>query len=197
MDKAARRRMTPWPERISSSRKRYALASVQPGLHEVTTDSAERVTYDALVVATAIRDLPAMDGVLTFAGPADIEPLRDLVARPVQGELKRLVFTVPDPFALWQLPLYEVALLTAAAAHDAEIVLATPERAPLELFGTAASDAVRMRLDEAGIEIVVERAPLSMSDSSLATSDGRSEAADAVVALPRLDVPPAPEAATV
>jgi sulfide:quinone oxidoreductase len=169
-----------------------ALASVQAGLHEITTDSGERVPYDALVVATGIRGLPALDGVLTFAGPADIEPLRDLVARAAHGELKRLVFTVPDQFALWPLPLYELALMTASAAHDADIVLATPERAPLELFGTAASDAVRERLEEAGIEVLTEAAPVAMLDGTLTMSDGRSVAADAVVALPRVEAPPLP-----
>jgi sulfide:quinone oxidoreductase len=168
---------------------RGALVSVQPGMREVTTDSGQRLPYDALVVAIGVRALPALDGVLTFAGPADVHPLRDLVERARRGEVRRLVFTLPDQLPLWPLPLYELALMTASAADGAAVALATPEHAPLELFGTPASDAVRARLAHAGIELLTDASPTAVSGGALRLSDGRSLEADAVVALPRLEAP--------
>jgi sulfide:quinone oxidoreductase len=168
------------------------LASVQPGLHEATTDAGERLPYDALVVATGARPLPALEGALTFAGPAEVEPLRALVERAQRGDLRRLAFVVPEQVPLWPLPLYELALMTATRAPRAELVLVTPEHAPLELFGRAASEAVRARLEEAGVELHTGAVAEAVTGGELRLAGGDSIPVEAVVALPLLEVPPLP-----
>jgi sulfide:quinone oxidoreductase len=166
------------------------LASVQAGLHEVTTGAGERLRYDALVLAMGARPVPALEGALTFAGPQEVEPLGELVQRAERGELRRLVFALPRQARAWPLPLYELALMTATRAGGAEITLVTPERAPLELFGSAASGAVRARLDLAGVEVRTGAAPVNVLEHGVLLLDGGATiAADAVVALPRLEVP--------
>jgi sulfide:quinone oxidoreductase len=165
------------------------LASVQAGLHEVTTGSGERLRYDALVLATGARPVPALEGALTFGGPGDVKRLSELVERAGRGELRRLVFALPRSARAWPLPLYELALMTATRAGDADIVLVTPEPAPLELFGSGASGAVRERLERAGVELRTRTAPVRFVDGELLLDGGETIAADAVVALPRLEVP--------
>ena len=58
----------------------------------------------------------------------------------------------------WQLPLYELALMTAGRAYDMNIELPitiiTPEDTPLAIFGTAASSAIAARLARAHIETI-------------------------------------------
>jgi sulfide:quinone oxidoreductase len=58
----------------------------------------------------------------------------------------------------WPLPIYELALMTAARAADMNVELAitllTPEQAPLEVFGAGASRGVSALLAEAGIRLI-------------------------------------------
>ncbi|HEY7731662.1 MAG TPA: CBS domain-containing protein, partial [Gaiellaceae bacterium] len=93
--------------------------------------------------------------------------------------------------AVWPLPAYELALMTAAwlAAHETagvELALATPEAWPLELFGRPAGDAVRSLLEEAGISFHGRAAPDLVQDGWLRLDPDRSIPADRVVAIPRL-----------
>lgn len=74
-----------------------------------------------------------------------------------EGQVTKLAFVRPDG-ATWPLPLYDLALSTAAdcAAHsraDVQLNLITPERQPLEIFGTTVSSAVRLLLDEAAVTL--------------------------------------------
>lgn len=170
--------------------RRGSLVSVQAGVHEATSDRGERLRYDALVVAIGARTLPALEGALTFAGPADVEPLSELVERAERGELRRLAFVLPEQRPLWPLPLYELALMTAGRAQRADVVLVTPEHAPLELFGRVASEAVRARLEEAGVELRGRAVVLEVTGGKLRLAEGEAIPTDAVVALPLLEVPP-------
>ena len=85
--------------------------------------------------------------------------------------------------------------MTAAhvAAHGlegVELTLVTPEDRPLALFGGDASDAVAALLAEAGIEVRTGAYPVAFGDGHLAVLPDGGVAADRVVALPRLYVPP-------
>ena len=61
------------------------------------------------------------------------------------GYVKRIAFVVP-PGASWPLPIYELALMTAARAFDmcvdVELTLVTPEPSPLAFFGEEVSQDV-------------------------------------------------------
>jgi sulfide:quinone oxidoreductase len=166
------------------------LAGVDAAAHEALTDAGERVGYDALALATGAQPLEAVPGALTFAGPQAVEPMRELVARAAAGQLGTLAFALPRPAVSWPLPIYELALMTAARAPGVRIVLATGERMPLELFGRAVSDAVGERLKRAGVELVTESCAEAFAGGTLLLSGGGSIAADAAVALPALEVGP-------
>jgi len=170
--------------------RRGSLKAVDPHAHEAISHSGERIPYDALAVATGARPRDAVPGALSFSGPAAVEPMRDLVERSSRGEIGTLAFALAKPAAAWPLPLYELALMTAARARRTRIVIATAEHAPLELFGAAVSEAVRERLDRAGVELHTDSPAVRFKDGVLELEgDAGPFHADAVVTLPALEAP--------
>ena len=156
------------------------LAAVDAEAHVARTTSGGEFEYDALLVATGAKPVAAVPGAFTFRGPADVEAFAALAA--VEG---RLVFAVPGGVA-WPLPLYELALQTAAAVAGAEVGLVTHEDEPLGLFGATASAAVRELLERRGIALRTGAYACSFQDGALALTPDDAVAADAVVAPPRL-----------
>ena len=74
-----------------------------------------------------------------------------------EGYAKRLAIVVP-PGAVWPLPAYELALMTAGEASamghdDVEVTVVTPEHAPLSLFGEDVSLAIGEELATAGVRL--------------------------------------------
>ena len=147
-------------ERIASDfgaeLRRDTLGWVAPGQHAAFTESGAEIEYDVLVVALgAVRETP-FDAVTTFAGGEDSESVHGLI-QDVEGEyVKSVAFVVP-PGATWPLPLYELALMTAARAREMSVsprlVLVTPEESPLAVFGTEASADVAGMLESEGVEV--------------------------------------------
>jgi sulfide:quinone oxidoreductase len=169
------------------------LAAVDRRNRVATTRAGDQLAFDALLLACGARPEPAVPGALTFRGPADTEAVEGLLRELERGEARRVVFAVP-PGAAWTLPLYELALLTAAWAQTGdvrglELVLATPEERPLALFGRQASDAVATLLHERGIRFVPGVYALELRDEALVTLPESTLPADRVVALPRLRGP--------
>jgi sulfide:quinone oxidoreductase len=135
----------------------------------------------------------AVEGALTFRGLAETTAFSALLGELERGSAQRLAFAVPGGVT-WPLPLYELALETAAflakrKVSGVQLSLVTPERAPLALFGQAASTAVAELLVGAGIDFVGERYALSFAAGELALKPGGSIPTDRVVALPRLEGP--------
>ena len=159
------------------------LAAVDADTHVAHTTSGGAFEYDALLVATGARPVPAVPGALTFRGPADVEAFSALMA----AAPRRIVFAVPGGVA-WPLPLYELALQTAGD----EVTLVTHEDEPLGVFGAAASAEVRELLERRGVALRPATYPVSFEDGTLALTPEGSIAADAVVALPRLTGDPIP-----
>jgi sulfide:quinone oxidoreductase len=169
---------------------RDALASVEPGSHHVLTRNGSRVPYDLLVVATGARSREAVPGAVTFRGPMTAGQVEQVVTHVATHPELRLAFAAP-PGARWLLPLYELALLSAASLRERgvaepDIVVATGEHEPLEVFGPAASEAVRAALDRAGVDLVTSAGATAAFDGALKLASGGLLAADAVVALPEL-----------
>ena len=164
------------------------------GSRAITAGGGE-LPYDALLVAIGARTEPAISGAISYGGPESVPDLRSLLALVRSGAVRRIAFAVP-PVARWSLPLYEVAVLTArhARRHGAplEVVVATHEQGPLELFGERPSEGVQQLLAIEGIELRSSIAPVAASDGELRLANGERIAADAVVALPRLVAPPVP-----
>jgi len=156
----------------------------------VHTRSGAVLRYEALVVAVGARPLAPFAGALVFGDPRSRAELTRVLAAA-----GRLLFAVPDGVR-WPLPLYELAVMAARRlrTHDgkptAKIALATPERAPLELFGGRASGQLLEYLEQLGIAFLpatrVER--IRPGEVGLAPG-GRTHRADRVVTLPLLRGP--------
>jgi sulfide:quinone oxidoreductase len=134
-----------------------SLAAVSARQHRATTAHGEALAYDALILATGARQHIAVPGALTFRGSQDSPAFSRVLAEVLSGDVKTLAFVVPSRVT-WPLPLYELALQTATELAvkrvEAEILLLTPEEAPLGVFGPEGSEAVTRLLAENGIELL-------------------------------------------
>jgi sulfide:quinone oxidoreductase len=168
------------------------LASVDGPARVARTRDGRELPYDALLVALGAVPTTAIDGAVTFRGPADVEALGRLLGRAEEGRLESIAFVAP-PGASWALPLYELALLTkahlASRGHDVSIRVVTPERTPLAIFGEEAADAVGALLAERGIDITLDAHALGFADGRLQLLGADELEVDAVVALPGLRGP--------
>jgi sulfide:quinone oxidoreductase len=170
-----------------------ALREVDPERKIVSTDDGQELPYDALLLALGARPAEAIEGALTFRGPQDNAEFERLLEQARSGGARRLVFALPEE-ASWPMPLYELAMLTSVHLADrgvegVAVEIVTPEAAPLELFGVAASDAIRELLEIRGIKLTLEAVPTAVEDGWLQVSSGEPIRADRVVALPRLEGP--------
>jgi sulfide:quinone oxidoreductase len=166
------------------------VVSVGSQRHYVRLSSGARLSYDALVLAAGGRATVGVAGALMFRDQRDVPALRRLLREIDRGNIRRLVFTLPAGTS-WPLPLYELALLTAAHSDErrlhTEITLVTPERAPLDVFGAEPSALVGNLLSEHGIPFIGEVIPDHVSDTgSLVLRSGKTVDADSVVAVPEL-----------
>jgi sulfide:quinone oxidoreductase len=107
----------------------------------------------------------------------------------VDGHVSRVVLAAPAG-ASWPLPLYELALLAGGVVEDrglnALVTLATPEEAPLEVFGPEVAAAVRDVLERAGVHLETGVSPGSVVREGLTLAFGGLIRADRVIAVPRL-----------
>ncbi len=166
-----------------------AAASVDTGRRALRTRSDGEISYDSLLITTGAEPHEAVPGTLTFRGSVDRPAFEGLLADIDSGRVSHVVFAVPAGNA-WPLPLYELALMTAARAdsNDAatRFTLVTAEEAPLGIFGREASDAVASLLQERGIELRTTTVPKAFENGSLSLTPGDSLEADRVVAMPML-----------
>jgi sulfide:quinone oxidoreductase len=170
-----------------------ALTRVEAESRQARTSPGGLLAYDALLVACGTVPTPAVPGALTFRGPADAERMRRLLEELAGGQVARLAFVVPWG-AVWSLPIYELALMTAAYLSDrapgaVHLLLVTPEEEPLQLFGPAGSLAVRELLAESGISVHTSACAVEFVEGVLRLVPEGSIAADRVLALPRLRGP--------
>jgi sulfide:quinone oxidoreductase len=122
-------------------------------------------SFDALLLAPGGRAVAGVEGATTWWPGGDPEVYGGLLRDIEEGYTKRLAIVVP-PGAVWPLPAYELALMTAGEARemgqdDVQVTVVTPERAPLSLFGEDVGAAVSDELSWAGVQLrtgVVARA---------------------------------------
>ena len=165
-------------ESVGSMHKRVRLAS------------GGQLTWDTLVLATGARATSGIPGALRFRDQRDLPRLRGVLQELDEGKVGSLVFAVPSGTS-WPLPLYELALLSAAHARErgkeAEITLVSPERRPLAMFGTEASGLVAAELADRGVRFLGASAPGSVcGGGALTVQSGAPIKADRVIAVPRL-----------
>ena len=93
--------------------RRDALAGVDGDRRLALLEGGDRVGYEFLVLAMGARTSVALPGALTFRGPPDIDAFAQLVRDLESGSVRRVAFAAPD-VVKWPLPIYELALMTAA-----------------------------------------------------------------------------------
>jgi sulfide:quinone oxidoreductase len=160
----------------------------------VTKDGME-LPYEMLVLAVGARRPQRPwppDGQLTFYDGRDGPDYALLLQHVRNGRANKLAFVRPAGPS-WPLPLYDLALLTAAdcASHgrsaQVELNFITPEHEPLGIFGARASAAVRGLLDEAGVILHTSSSGVPARPGWLDVFPGhRRMRADRIVTEPRL-----------
>ena len=136
---------------------------------------------------------------LTWFDGTDPAELGGILRDIEQGASRRVTFVVPSGSG-WPLPVYELALMTARQVHgmgidDVQIVLLTPEPAPLALFGPRASTAVQRELTAAGITLrtdVRATADPEHRGTLVLRPGGERLPGGRIVTLPRLEGPRIP-----
>jgi sulfide:quinone oxidoreductase len=171
------------------------VTSVDPLRRRVTLSTGSELGYDALVLATGARATPALPGALTFRGYQDVPAFRSLLEDIESGAIGSVAFAVPRR-ASWSLPLYELALMTAAHASARHIPLRieflTREAEPLATFGPRTSRRVRELLSRAGIRLRTAVDPIVAQPGRVFLAHGAAVAAARTVAVARLVAPSIP-----
>ena len=170
-----------------------SLVEVDADGQVAVTRTGERLRFDALVIATGAIATDALPGALTFRGRADVAALSALLEELVGGQARSVSFVAPSA-RMWTLPLYELALMTAAhlrehGADAVDVSLVTPEQEPLELFGPAAGEAISQLLDARGVSLRTSVLPARIRGRALEFAGAGELYTDRVVALPLLDGP--------
>jgi sulfide:quinone oxidoreductase len=169
---------------------RDAVAGVDDAAGEVRLGSRGTLPYDALLLAPGARAVDGVPGASTWWPGGDPDAFGGLLRDIEEGYTKRIAFVIP-PGAVWPLPAYELALMTAAEARamghdDVAITVVTPERSPLSLFGAEASAAVSDELAAAGVRLETRAVAQVAPDGLRLEPSGRSLAVERVVAVPRV-----------
>ncbi len=156
----------------------------------ITLDDGTKLGYDALLVAIGARPREWLSGAIHFSSPAHVSAVRELVSELDRGRVRSVVFAAPRGTA-WTLPLYELALLTAAHIGDTgdagvELTVVTPEAEPLSVFGPAAAGHIRDLCGDRGIRLRTGRAAVAFENGRVELDGGQTIRADQVVALPWL-----------
>jgi sulfide:quinone oxidoreductase len=173
---------------------RATVTAVDTARRSVTCSNGTELNADVLLLAPgAVRTAPYPQA-FTF-GLGDALAFTGVLADLEEGYSSSIAFVVPDRVA-WSLPLYELALLTArdvdAMGRDVDMVFATPEPAPLAVFGPEASASVAALLGELGITVHAGM-PVSVTPGRIRIgSDGEPLAMDRIVTLPVLEGPRLP-----
>jgi len=175
---------------------RDSLAWLEPARRVAHTSANRRLSYDALLLAPGARRHPRLRHALTLNDRRLAEQLERVVRDIDIGHAHRLAFVQPGRGG-WPLPIYELALLTAGRAAergtDLSVTVLTPERAPLEVFGPAASARVAALLEQRGILLITAARCETPAPGEVACgAGGRRLRFDRVIALPELLGPAIP-----
>jgi sulfide:quinone oxidoreductase len=172
---------------------RGALDRVEHERHRALTTDGDELPYDMLVLAIGARPHRewTSEGVMTHRGARDGPNYRLLLHQLREGRVKKLAFVKPAG-ASWLLPLYDLALMTAAECSErdlseVELNLVTPEEQPLGIFGNPASAAIRRLLDDSGLTLHTSSYGVPRGPGWLDISPGgRRLFVDRIVTEPRL-----------
>jgi sulfide:quinone oxidoreductase len=147
-------------------------------------------SFDALIAAPGGRPVAGVEGATTWWPGGDSETYGGLLRDIDEGYAKRIAIVVP-PGAVWPLPAYELALMTAGEARamgqdDVKVTIVTPERAPLSLFGAPAARVLADELRWAGVDLITGAVARGGGDGLRLEPAGDRLDAQRVFAVPRL-----------
>jgi sulfide:quinone oxidoreductase len=167
-----------------------AVTGVDDAGREVRLRDGGTRPFEALLLAPGGRAVAGVERATTWWPGGDPEIYGGLLRDIEEGYTKRLAIVVP-PGAVWPLPAYELALMTAGEARemgqdDVEVTVVTPERAPLSLFGEAASTAVGEELALAGVALRTGVVARSAGSGLVLEPGGDELAVQRVYAVPRI-----------
>ena len=156
----------------------------------VHTTEEREVPYDALVLALGGQAYSRYRHAVTIDDRHMDETLHGLIQDIEGGYLDSVAFLAPGRMA-WQLPLYELALMTAGRAYDmnveVDMTIITPEDSPLAIFGSNVSEHVAELLRKAKIRMINSAYAEMPSPSEIVINPGdRRLRVKRVVALPEL-----------
>jgi sulfide:quinone oxidoreductase len=167
-----------------------AVTGVDDTAGEVRLANGGRRRFDALLLAPGGRPVAGVPGATTWWPGGDSESYGGLLRDLDEGYAKSLAIVVP-PGAVWPLPAYELALMTAGELRDIgrdefTITVVTPERTPLSLFGEEASKALAEELRWAGVDVRTGVVARKDGDGLLLEPSGARLPVERVFAVPRL-----------
>ncbi len=175
----------------------HGIERIDADAHVAHLDDGSEIAYDVGVICVGGVFRPAFENAITLDVSGDRMALTDLLVDLDPDLPARIAFVVP-PSGAWPLPIYELALMTQRRAREAgllklELVLITPEEAPLIVFGRAASEALSEMLAARRIEVRASTRATEGGDGvlTLHPGDERLEVAR-VVSLPLLEGPAIP-----
>jgi sulfide:quinone oxidoreductase len=173
------------------------LAGVDTGARKAHTGQGRELSYDALLVAVGGRQVVELEHAVAF-DDAHASRVYDEVVRDVEsGDALSVAFVVPEG-PVYPLPVYELALMTAAAARRAGVArprlnIVTPEPIALAAFGTSAGVVVSGLLATAGIRVYASAtAYVPGAHELLIQPHGVELSADRIVAMARIAGPQIP-----
>jgi sulfide:quinone oxidoreductase len=167
-----------------------AVTGVDDANRELTLDDGGTLAFDALIVAPGGRPVSGVEGATTWRPGGDPDVYGGLLRDIEEGYSKSLAMVVP-PGAVWPLPAYELALMTAGEARemgqdDLAVTVVTPEHAPLSLFGDEASAALSRELRSAGIDLRTGVVARKSRGGLTLDPGGEQLAVERVFAVPRI-----------
>ena len=166
------------------------LAWVDPVKRILHTQSDAAIEYDELVLALGGRIFPRYEHAITIDDRKLDETLHGLIQDVEGGYVASVAFLAPGRMP-WPLPLYELALMTAARAYDMNVPLqttiVTPEDSPLAIFGSTVSTAVAEILRQGRVETITSAyAEIPRAGEVVINPGDRRLEVDRIVALPEL-----------
>jgi sulfide:quinone oxidoreductase len=180
-------------ESVGATFHRGMLESIAPRVRRIRLASGAARPYDSLVLALGARARAAVPGALTFRDQRDLPAFERVLEELRAGELRRLVLAAPTG-ATWTLPLHELALQAGRVAQGLpippEVIVVTPEHAPLELFGSEVAAEVAELHAARDVRLVRGAQPRRATREGLELTFGGLIAGDRVVTVPRLTGPP-------
>ncbi len=187
---ASRYPLAPIMSELGAELIREKLGWVERSKHLVHTTEEREVPYDALVLALGGQSYARFRHAVTIDDRHMDETLHGLIQDIEGGYLDSVAFLAPGRMA-WQLPLYELALMTAGRAYDmgveVDLTIVTPEESPLAVFGANVSEHVAELLEKAGIRSINSAYAEVPAPGEIVINPGdRRLHAKRVIALPEL-----------